>query len=341
MNKKVTGLLLTVLFLAGIARVSAQEVVVVSSPDEIITWFQSQDWWGEPDGEQQFNVPYALITSIGPNWRTNASELPVQTKKAIFYRVLLPLVLHANQMILDRRDRLAEINLVLGQGELPPVNEVTWLAEVADVLRIADIEDNPVSGLSLTDLQGYVSETLYRLDIIPAGLALGQAAYESGYGTSRFAAEGNSLFGQWTFGGDGLVPEEQRGELGDHRIAAFDWPFDSVRSYFINLNSHPAYEEFRSIRAGLREQGLPIDSMSLANGLIRYSERGQEYVDTLKSIIRVNNLHLADDARFRDKGMSFIVGAQDQADAERIREEIESMRESGELGLIIEQMALE
>ena len=78
------------------------------------------------------------------------------------------------------------------------------------MLRIADVDDNPVDQLETDDLRIYVSESLYKLDIIPAGLALGQAAYESGYATSRFAAQGNALFGQWTFGGDGLVPEEQR-----------------------------------------------------------------------------------------------------------------------------------
>jgi uncharacterized FlgJ-related protein len=74
-----------------------------------------------------------------------------------------------------------------------------------------------------------LDNALYRVDIIPNGLALGQAAYESGYGTSRFAVEGNALFGQWTYGGTGIKPEHQRTELGDYRIAAFEWPFDSMR----------------------------------------------------------------------------------------------------------------
>lgn len=177
--------------------------------------------------------------------------------------------------------------------------------------------------------------------MIPPGLALGQAAYESGYGTSRFAVEGNALFGQWTFGGEGLVPEKQRSKLGDHRIAAFDWPFDSVRGYFINLSSHPAYEELRRLRAELKAAGKPVTSLALADGLIRYSERGQEYVDTLKGIIRVNELDIADDAMFRDETMRYLVPAEDQADAEKLREEIEALRESGELAKIIARMQLE
>ena len=325
----------------NIGAASAQEVQVFSSPDDFIEWFQSMDWWGEPNREQQLAVPYALMTSTGANWRTNARDLPVQTKKEIFYRVLLPLVMHANKMVEERRVLLASLQQQLANGETLEQEDIAWLAEVADVLRIADLEDNPVNQLETADLQRYVSEGLYKLDIIPAGLALGQAAYESGYATSRFAAQGNALFGQWTFGGSGLVPEQQRGELGDHRIAAFDWPFDSVRSYIINLNGHPAYEDFRRLRADLRERGEPLDSMVLADGLIRYSERGQEYVDTLKSIMRVNNLAIADGARFRDEPMSFIVGAQDEQDAIRVTEEIQAMRESGEIDLIIQQMALE
>ena len=110
-----------------------------------------------------------------------------------------------------------------------------------------------------------IDELLYKLDIIPAGLALGQAAYESGYGTSRFAVAGNALFGQWTFGGEGLVPEQQRESLGDHRIAAYDWPFDSVRAYFINLSSHPAYEDFRRLRAELKAAGKPVTSLDVGH----------------------------------------------------------------------------
>ena len=177
--------------------------------------------------------------------------------------------------------------------------------------------------------------------MIPAGLVLGQAAYESGYGTSRFAAEGNALFGQWSFGGEGLVPGQQRKELGDHRIASFEWPFDSVRAYFLNLSSHPAYEEFRRLRAEHRSAGRPLRSLELAEGLKKYSERGQEYVDTLKGMIRANRLEAADGAVFRDESIRFVLGAAGEAAAEKLRADIEAMRRSGELERIIARMRLE
>ncbi len=211
----------------------------------------------------------------------------------------------------------------------------------AVLLRIVSRDGAAELAQASDELPAVLEEALYKLDTIPAGLALGQAAYESGYGTSRFAVEGNALFGQWTYGGKGLVPEQQRTDLGDHRIAAFDWPFDSVRGYFINLMSHPAYEDFRRIRAQLKAAGKPVTSLALADGLTSYSERGQEYVDTLKGIIRVNGLDIADGAVFRDEPMRFVVGAEDAAAAATLREEIDALRASGELDLIIARMRLE
>jgi Bax protein len=137
------------------------------------------------------------------------------------------------------------------------------------------------------------------------------------------------------------VPEKQRKNLGDHRIAAFEWPFDSVRGYFINLSAHPAYEELRRLRAELKAAGKPLTSLALADGLIRYSERGQAYVDTLKGIIRVNKLDIADDAEFRDEPRRYLVPAEDATDAVKLREEIEALRKSGELANIISRMQLE
>jgi uncharacterized FlgJ-related protein len=267
--------------------------------------------------------------------------MPVPHKKEIFYRALLPLILHANNMVLERRAKLLEAKAALESGESISPDDLEQVRSGAVLLRVADADS--VASLAPDDdrLLTILDEMLYKLDIIPAGLALGQAAYESGYGTSRFAVEGNALFGQWTYGGKGLVPEQQRKNLGDHRIAAFDWPFDSVRGYFINLMSHPAYEDFRRIRAEVRAAGRPLRSLELADGLIRYSERGQEYVDTLKGIIRVNGLDIADDAVFRDEPLRFSIGAEDEAAAEALRRDIEAMRASGELARIIARMRLE
>ena len=282
-----------------------------------------------------------MITGINPGWREVAQNLPVAQKKEIFYRLMLPLMVHANNMVMDRRERLLEARTTLSEGNAVSEDEMQRIREGAVLLRVLKEDEAGALMSNSENLPAVIDELLYKVDLIPNGLALGQAAYESGYGTSRFAVEGNALFGQWTYGGKGLVPEQQRKELGDHRIAAFDWPFDSVRGYFINLMSHPAYEDFRKLRAKLRSEGKPLSSMVLAEGLIRYSERGQEYVDSLKGIIRVNNLDIADDAVFRDEPIRFLVGAEDEDKAARLRQEIENLRTSGELADIVARMRLE
>jgi uncharacterized FlgJ-related protein len=320
---------------------SGQEVIVLGSVEDLIQWLEAENWWGEESRGEQLGVPHAMITGINPRWRDTARRLPVPQKKEIFYRLMLPLIVHANDMVLERRVAILHMKKKLAAGEEIPAADLEALRAGLVLLRIADAD--AAASLTSNDkrLPKMLEEALYKFDVIPAGLVLGQAAYESGYGTSRFAAEGNALFGQWTFGGGGLVPEQQRQNLGDHRIAAFDWPFDSVRGYFINLMTHPAYEDFRRLRAELRAAGKPLTSLALADGLIHYSERGREYVDTLKGMIRVNHLDKADGARFRDEPMRFLLGAEDTAAVPELQKEVERLRESGELATIIARMRLE
>jgi Bax protein len=138
------------------------------------------------------------------------------------------------------------------------------------------------------------------VDVIPASLSLAQAASESGWGTSRFAAEGNSLFGQWSWG-TGLAPKEQRTEaMGDHRVAAFGTTGEAAYAYALNLNTQGAYRDLRLKRAELRQRNLPISGDVLAGTLLRYSERGQAYVDDLRKIMSQNRLADADVAHLRD-----------------------------------------
>jgi Bax protein len=336
-----SGLLLWAVSLFYAQTALSQEVVVVSGVDEVVAWLESENWWGEEKRGGQLEVPHALITGFSDRWRDSAMKMPVAQKKEIFYRLMLPLVMHANTMVLARRAELKEMQAKLELGEPLSATELRELRELAVLLRIVDIERAESLGPSADELLKIIDRGLYKLDVIPAGLVLGQAAYESGYGTSRFAVKGNALFGQWTYGGKGLVPEQQRKELGDHRIASFDWPFDSVRGYYINLSSHPAYEDFRRLRAAKRAAGGRLSSMELADGLIAYSERGQKYVDTLKGIMRVNKLTIADDAVFRDEPIRFLVGAESPESAAKLREEIEQLRATGELSTIVARMKLE
>jgi len=336
------AMMTALLFALSVLPAAGQQVDVIGTPDQAIDWLKAENWWGEEKRGEQLAVPHAMITGISPRWKDNAQKMPVDHKKEIFYRFMLPLVMHANTLVLDRRARLMNMAETLEKGGRLQSDELDGVRRAAVLLRIKKSPAaEALSGDSPGELRAVIDEALYRLDVIPAGLVLGQAAYESGYGTSRFAAEGNALFGQWTYGGKGLVPEQQRSNLGDHRIAAYDWPFDSVRGYYLNLSSHPAYEDFRRLRADLKAAGKPVTSLALADGLIRYSERGQAYVDTLKGIIRVNKLDIADDAVFRDEPISFIVSAEGEAAAEKLRKEIEALRKSGELAQIVARMRLD
>jgi uncharacterized FlgJ-related protein len=335
------AVLVSLLLLMHASPARSQEVIIFASIDDGIAMLKKENFWGEEKRGEQLEVPKVILTGINPRWREASQKLTVPEKKEIFYRVMLPLVLHANNMVLERRAKLLRIRQAHGNGDSIAADDLAELRNGVVLMRVMDAE--AAADLSPDDknFDTILDEMLIKVDIIPAGLALGQAAYESGYGTSRFAIEGNALFGQWTFGGKGLAPEQQRQQLGDYRIATFDWPFDSVRGYFINLMSHPAYADFRKLRAETRAAGKPLDCLTLANGLTSYSERGQEYVDTLKGIIRVNHLQVADDAVFRDEPMRFAIGVKDEAAAIELQGKIEAMRKSGELARIIRRMQLE
>jgi len=318
------------------------EVIVLFGKEDMVPWLESENWWGKEEKGAQLTVPHVMITALHPSWQTYSKTLPVPVKKELFYRLMLPLVMHANLMVTNIRNGL--IAAQEEYGAIGKVSEENMVTVRRAAFLLPDITEEEIGTLSgdNPNMASLLEALLYRVDVIPAGLALGQAAYESGYGTSRFAVEGNSLFGQWTYKGDGLKPKEQRtASKGDHRIKAFEWPFDSVRGYFINLMSHPAYEDFRRLRAELRANGQAMDSMTLADGLLRYSERGKEYVDSLKGIMRVNNLTIADDAVFRDEPLRFLVSEQSREDVAKMEARIAEAAASGELAEIIERMKLE
>ena len=134
------------------------------------------------------------------------------------------------------------------------------------------------------------------MDEVPVSLALAQAAKETGWGTSRFAQEGNALFGQWTWSGEGLKPKDADKDQG-HKVMKFNVLQASVRAYQRNINTHSSYLKFREERAKLRDQDLKLDSLKLAEYLDQYAETGNKYVEVLKKIILQNNLKDFDDAK--------------------------------------------
>jgi uncharacterized FlgJ-related protein len=248
-------------------------------------------------------IPRVYLADVPDTWRErSAKELSAADKKSLFFRVILPIVLRINELILEDRVRAKELTGRLAQGQGVTPDDQAWLTELAVKYKVLESTGERLASDAFAEL-------LMRVDVVPPSLSLAQAAIESGWGTSRFAAQGNALFGQWTWG-QGLKPAEQRAsELGDYRIAAFDSTGQAAYAYALNLNTERAYRDLRLKRANLRRQSLRISGTVLAETLSNYSERGQAYVDDLEVLIRQNQLDDADDAYLRHMAVILIVQA--------------------------------
>ncbi len=204
----------------------------------------------------------------------------VKEKKKAFFAYLLPLIEEANTRVLAERQVVEK--WYLAPDELSE-RDRDILQELLIKYRVnTDDEDEQKELL------------LLRVNTIPPSLVLAQAANESAWGTSRFAQEGNNLFGQWCFReGCGLVPEA-RGGSSRHEVRAFESPLESVESYMRNLNSHPRYRELRELREQQIEQQGYASGEILTEGLDGYSTRGQEYIDEIRNMIEHNKLNRFD-----------------------------------------------
>ena len=196
----------------------------------------------------------------------------------------MPLIIDENSKILDNRKKLFKI---LGKQNNSR-GEKVWLKR--------RFEDYEIKNEDVTELK-------VRMDIIPVSIAIAQAAKESGWGTSRFALEGNAMFGQWTYGKDGIAPLEREKNKG-HKILKFPMLRSSVQAYKNNLNTHSGYREFRKKRADLRRKNQNISGLELVNYLHNYAATGKEYTDILKKIINQNSLTDFDNAILMNSNQS-------------------------------------
>ena len=198
-------------------------------------------------------------------------------RKNLFIQIILPLVIKENNNIkLDRKKLFSILNKNKNTKK-----EKIWLNSKFKQYGVAN-KDLPTLKI--------------RMDEIPASMAIAQAAKETGWGTSRFAQEGNALFGQWTWSGDGIKPAKADND-STHKVMKFNVLQASVKAYERNLNTHSSYRGFRSARAELRDKGKKLDSIILSEYLDKYAETGKEYVKILQQIIRQNNLKDFDDAK--------------------------------------------
>ena len=191
-------------------------------------------------------------------------------KKNLFIKIVLPLILEENKRIkLDRKKLFKILNKNMNSDA-----EKKWLN--------TKFKQYGVLNRDLSTLK-------VRMDIVPVSLSIAQAAKESGWGTSRFAIEGNALFGQWTWSGEGIKPAGVDSEE-KHKVMKFKVLKASVRAYQRNLNTHGSYKKFRSERAKMRDNDEELDSLILADYLDKYAATGKEYTKIIKQIIKQNSL---------------------------------------------------
>jgi len=255
--------------------------------------------------------PVELNSLSGLYQSLNKSERPkfeciqdVKTKKKLFFGYMLNLVREHNLNILSARDTLSALQkkhtsfeatnktiknatsdetATLDGSDTPEIftqDEKDWLTQLAKMHRVTP---------SLQD-DAFFDQLFMAVDIIPASMALAQAANESAWGTSRFAVQANNLFGQWCFKpGCGVVPQ-QRPEGATYEVKLFSTPSEAVGQYMLNINRNRSYQKVRNIRHSYRSQQQVISGNSLAGGLENYSARGEAYIEELRSMISYNKL---------------------------------------------------
>ncbi|MFQ5972484.1 MAG: glucosaminidase domain-containing protein [Alphaproteobacteria bacterium] len=250
-------------------------VLEIGSASELADYYDSIGYNLDTNPDAVLAVPRTRFLHVPRDW----TEPEIPLLKSVFLRAAASGILQVNEAILADRERLLSIDLVRMSKK-----DRVWLGELMIRYRVGEPGAPPTVE--------HLAELSRRVDAVPPSLALAQAAVESGWFRSRFAIEGNALFGQRTTSRNGLKARD-----GDARLAVFPTPRDSIFSYARNLNTYPAYEAFRDTRAGMRAAGREPAGYELAAHLESYSELGGDYVLLLREVIRNNGLQPIDSAR--------------------------------------------
>ena len=206
----------------------------------------------------------------------------IRERKELFIKIILPLILQENEKIEEDREKLFKLLAKKSNTK----EEKNWLKWKFKEYKIKNRD---------------ISELKIRMDIVPVSLAIAQAAIESGWGTSRFALEGNALYGQWTWSDKGLKPLDNVD--GDHKVMHFKILAASIKAYKKNLNTHSGYIEFREARANLRNRNEKVTGLKLTQYLDKYSATGMEYTKKLELTIKKNSLSDFENAKLLSTGL--------------------------------------
>jgi Bax protein len=211
----------------------------------------------------------------------NISEYETKKKKTVFIAILLPIALRGNELALEQRKHM-KMAFVKNN-----INQIEYFSKKYRVSNFKNIE---FSNLDESELNKIKAELLMKINTIPISMILSQAIIESGWGSSRFAQEGNALFGEWTWkNNDGIKPQQNL--KANFSVKNFKNLLDSVNSYILNLNTHPAYNELRKYRSLQLHMGNTVTGYEMANFLQKYAEIGYEYVTKVTNMIKINKLN--------------------------------------------------
>lgn len=248
--------------------------IEVSSSSELMIQLKELGLWDLKE-EKFSELPPVVFT----NFPNQLSELNVIAKKKMFLHTLLPVALVAMAEVKQER---AELQMIL--EKFANEKTIVFSNEQSDWKeRLSDKEKIFIQTITEKYRTQKAVELLSRVDVLPVSLVLAQGAFESFWGTSRFAREGNNLFGMWTWGEKGIIPA-RREEGKTHKLAIYDSILDSVREFVLTLNRLPAYRDLRMIRQNT------MDTIHIADGLFHYSERGNDYIADIKTIVQHNDL---------------------------------------------------
>ena len=245
--------------------------IKVETTKELISIFNKKST--PPSQEITQKSPELFLKSIPTDFK---QVKDIKIKKTIFIQLMLPIIIAEQKHL--RQQRFIAQQLLKDKQQITQSEVANWFSRIKKEYRIN-------SQLSFHQQK---TELLNRLDELPLTLILAQAAIESAWGTSRFAIEGNSLFGQWTFSGkNGLTPKN-RSEGKTHQVKAFPSLQASIRSYLKNINRNTAYKELRDERKKMRMENKKLDAFKLAEGLHRYSQKGTEYVKIIHRLLNTS-----------------------------------------------------
>lgn len=240
----------------------------IKTTHELINIFNKNNYTLPKNSNEK--IPGIFLPSIPTDFKNTKD---IKKKKSIFIRLMIPLIIAEQKNI--RQKRIIAQLILNNTKQLVNPDAIAWFNRAKKEYNVNS--NQPFSQQKF--------ELIKRLDELPLTLILAQAAIESAWGTSRFAIEGNSLFGQWTFSGvDGLTPKDRDTDKS-HQVKAFPTLQESIRSYLKNINRNNAYKELRDLRENMRRNKEKLDAHKLAAGLHRYSQKGTEYVKIIRRLL--------------------------------------------------------